>query len=373
MEELLKKINPNLSKLESFIKNNAAMELSNLSTPCYYPKTKRFYFEVLKLLNITDKDVKAYVKRIYKGTKAEKWVLWQDVGTNILLFIMHLFLKKNNQRAFLSTVTYYMIIQYSRLMHKQIKYCYEETFKYTLDNLTRIHLFHREKTISNAILYLGNEVQNRYKKNIKDWDIEKIILLISVARHRISQSVKSFAEHYYKNRKEGLGFKTQIEDPEDTEKANMYQFQIQQRGQRIIDDVLKKFTVYKTIDQKAITDSRKYSKVKASIAILIANKLTDPAFQEDIKIALQLFIKNLTKIEMLCGNQYPVYMKSLMGIKRISAQLQFKTQINILLKKLIKNTELEKPYEKYTSQTKYVINLFLAYYITGVMKNIICK
>ena len=373
MQELLNKINPNLYKLESFINNNAALELSNLSTPCYYPKTKRFYFEVLKILNITDKDVKAYVKRTYKGTKAEKWVLWQDVGTNILLFIMHLFLKHNKQKAFLSTVTYYMIIQYSRLMHKQIKYCYEETFKYTLDNLTRIHLFHREKTIANAILYLGNEIQNRYKKNIKDWDLEKIILLISVARHRISQSIKSFAEHYYKNRKEGLGFKTQIEDPEDAEKANMYQFQIQQRGQKIVDDIVKKFTIYRMIDKKAIIEAQKYSKAKTSIALLISNKLTDPAYQEDVKIALQLFIKDLKKMDMICGNKYPAYMKSLMGIKRISNKLQFKTQINILLKKLIKDTELEKPYEKYTNQTKYVINLYLAYYLSGVMKNILCK
>ena len=373
MEELLKKINPNLSKLELFINNNTARELSQISTPCYYPKTKRFYFELLKILDITNKDVKAYVKRTYKGTKAEKWLLWQDVGTNLLLFVMHLFLKNNKRKAFISTVTYYMIIQYSRLMHKQIKYCYEETFKYTLDHLTHIHLFHRETTISNAILYLGNEVRNRYEKDIKNWDIEKIILLISVARHRLSQSIKSFAEHYYKNRKEGLGFKTQIEDPEDAEKANMYQFQIQQRGQRVIDNVLKKLSVYKFIDKKSIVEAKKYSKVKTSIAILIANKLTDVKYQEDIKIALQMFIKKLTKIEMICGNQYPTYMKSLMGIKRVSAQLQFKTQINILLKKLIKSTEFEKIYEKYTTQTQYIINLYLAYYITGIMKNMLCK
>lgn len=373
MDILLNQVTPNLKRLESFMTINAAKELSQLAIPCYYPKTKRFYFELLKILNIKDKDVKEFVKRTYKGTKAEKWVLWKDVGTNLMIFIIHLFFKNNMKKAANITLIYYMIIQYSRLMHKQIKFCYEDTFKYTLDNMIKSHLFNREKTIPGSIYFLSDKIQKRFLIHIEHWDIDQIILFISVARHRISQSIKSFAEKYYKNRENGLGYKTQKEDSEDPEKANMYQFQIQQRGQKIIDDILKKLAIYKTIDRKSFDLSKKQSKIKTSIAILIVDKITDEKHSENIKIALQLFIKNLTNINMICGNQYINCVKSLMGIKRLSHKLQFKSQINILLKGLLKDINLQNQYFKYTSQTQFTINSFIAFYITGMIKTNICK
>ncbi|GAF87476.1 unnamed protein product, partial [marine sediment metagenome] len=103
MDELLSKVKPDLPKLKRFITTSAARELSALSAPCYYPKTKRFYFEILNILRITDKDFKSFVKRNYKGSKAEKWNLWKDAGTNILVFVMYLFLKNRDQKSFMST------------------------------------------------------------------------------------------------------------------------------------------------------------------------------------------------------------------------------------------------------------------------------
>ena len=373
MDILLNQVEPNLRKLEAFMTSNAARELSQLAVPCYYPKTKKFYFELLKILNIKDKDVKEFVKRTYKGTKAEHWVLWKDVGTNLMIFIIHLFLKNNMKKAATTTLVYYMIIQYSRLMHKQIKYCYEDTFKYTLDHIIKTHLFNREKTIPGSLYFLSDKVQKRFLIHIENWNVDQIILFISIARHRISQSIKSFAESYYKNRKEGLGYKTQVEDSEDPDKANMYQFQIQQRGQKVIDDILKNLAIYKTVDRKSFDIAKKQSKIKTSIATLITDKITDKKHSENIKIALQLFIKDLTDINMICGDQYTNYVKSLMGIKRLSQTIQFKSQINILLKGLLKDMKLEDQYSKYTPQTQFTINSFIAFYITGMIRTNICK
>ena len=370
MEELLNKIKPDLPKLKRFISNSAAKELSALSTPCYYPKTKRFYSEVLSLLQIKNDDFKSFVKRNYKGTKAEKWNLWRDPGTNILVFVMYLFLKNKDQKAFDSTMVYYMIIQYSRLMHKQMKYCYEDTFKYTLDNLTRTHLFFREKSIPNSLFYLADVIKKRYQDDIANWDLEKIIAFIGVARHRISQSVKSFAQNYYRYRKDGAVIKTQNEESDDNE--NMYQYQVLQRGQKIVDEITKKITIYKVIDRKSFDEAKKISKVKTSIATLIVDKLTNDTNQNNIKIALQLFIKNLKDVNMICGKMYIVYVKRLMAIKRTTAQLYFKAQINILLKNILKDMKFTESYENYTSQTQFIINSFLAFYLTGIVKNNLC-
>ena len=371
MEKLLNQINPDMSKLKRFITTSTAKELSELSTPCYYPKTKRFYYELLNSLGIKDKDFKDFVKRIYKGTKAERWVLWKDPGTNLLVFIMYLFLKEKDQTSFASTLVYYMIIQYSRLMHKQIKYCYEDTFKYTLDNLTRTHLFFREKSIPNSLYYLANELKKKYQRDISDYNIEKVIAFIGVSRHRISQSIKSFAENYYKFRKEGEAIKTQVEDMDD--ESNIYQYKVLERGQKIIDDVTKKITIYKVIDRKAFDEAKIISKIKTSIATLMVDKLTNEKNYDNIKIILKLFIKDLTDVSMICGREYHSYVKKLMAVKRTTAQIYFKSQINILLMEVLKDMKFMETYQKYTAQTQFIISSFLAFYITGVMRNILCK
>lgn len=371
MEELLQKTNGNLNRVKQYITRNAARELSALSEPCYYPKTKRVYFEILNALNINDKEFKSFVNRNYKGTKAEKWALWKDPLTNLLIYVMHLFLKNNDIRAFASTMVFYMIIQYSRLMNKQIRYCDPDAFKYTLDTLTRTHLFFREKSIPNSLYYLAQIMQQTYKEDIKEWDIERLILFIGAARHRISQSVKSFAENYYRNKKAGVSIKTQVE-PTDDEEGPTYQLKVFERGTKAIESAASKITSYRVTDRKALEDAKKYSKIKTSIATLIVNELSNPKYYDDIRIALQLFLKDVTSVSMICGDDYAPHVKRLMAIKRTTAQLYFKAQINITLMKILKAIDFEKTYQKYTSQTQFIINAFLAYYITGVLRNTLC-
>jgi hypothetical protein len=370
MKDLLSKAKVDLPKLTKYFNRAAANELSSISQPCYYPKTKKFYFDVLHLLKLTDRDVKNFVKRIYKGTKAENWVLWKDPGTNILIFIMYLFLKNKNISGFKSVLLYYMIIQYSRLMNKQIKYCDEAAFSYALDTLTRTHLFFREKSISNALYHLTTQVGKTYEKDIKEWNIDNIIMFISVARHRISQSVKSFAEHYYNAKKHNVGIKTQAEIED--EEGKVQQYKVLERGQKIIDEVIKKLTVYKVVDRKSFDEAKQLSKIKTSIAVMIADKIKNDKYSNDIKIILQLFLKNITNVNMICGKESHTHVRKLMALKRTTDTVYFKSQINVLLIKIINDLEMTNEYNSYTQQTKFIINIFLAYYLTLVLKNILC-
>ena len=373
MEILHAKINPNKAKLKKFITTSAARELSQISTPCYYPKTKRFYFELLNILKIKDKDMKEFVKRTYKGTKAEKFQLTNDVGTNILVFVMHYFLKERDISAFSATMVYFMIIQYARLMYKQIKYCHEDTFKYTLDTLTRTHLFFREKSIPNSLYYLSKQMESNYKDDIKDWDVDRIIAFLSSARTRISQSVKSFAEAYYRNRKSGAMIKTQGEIDDEGENSSSYQYQVLEKGQKIVDDITKKITTYKIIDRKAFDEAKQISKIKTSIATIIANGVTKEKHFNNVKMALQLFVKEAKTVDMVCGDGFYTYVKRMMAVKRTVAQLYFKAQINILLTYILKDVGFFKTYEKYTSQTQFIINSFLAFYLTIMVRRSVCN
>ncbi len=370
MDELLTKLNPDYTKLKRYVINSTARELSNLSAPCYYPKTKRTYYELINILKVTDKDFKAFVKRNYKGTKAEKWNLWKDPGTNLLILVLHLFLMKKDKPAYSTTMVYYMIIQYSRLMHKQMKYCDEDAFKYTLDNLTRTHLFFREKTIPNSLFYLSKAMQTNFTSDIAAWNKDGIIAFIGSARHRISQSVKSFAQSYYRNKQQGLSIKTQNDEQDD--EANRYQYKVLERGQKIVDQVSKKITIYKLVDKKAFEEAKKISKVKSSIAVLVAQALTNEKNFNNIKMTLQVFIKEVKNVDMICGSVYYEYVKKLMALKRTNSQLYFKAQINILVIDILKDIKLYDVYDKYTSQTQFIINSFLAFYLTLILRDSLC-
>lgn len=370
MDELLKKITINLPTLKRYIVNIAAKELSELSTPCYFARTKKFPFEILHILKITDKDFKEFIKRNNKGTKAEKWLLPNDLGSMLLVFLMYLFLKNRDQGAYSATMVFFMIVHYSRLLQKQIKYCYEDTFKYTLDTLTKTHLFAREKTIPNSLFFLANALKKTFTKDIASWDKDRIFLFMAEARSRISQSLKSFAESYYKNREAGSSIKTQNEPSDDEE--NIYQYKVLQKGQKAIDDVAKKITTYKVVDRKALEDAKTVSKVKTSVATVIANELTNEKYFNNIKILLQLYVKELTSVKMICGDEYYIYVKKLMAIKRTTAQLYFKAQVLVLLTDILQSLKLTNTYKSYTSQTQFIINSFLAFYITSIFRNTLC-
>ena len=370
MEELINKAQINIPQLHRYIKMAAAFELSKLSEPCYYPPLKKPYHEMLRQLRISDPDLKAFIKRMYKGTRAEKWNLWRMPDHNLMLFIMHIFLKNRKKDAYEAAMLYYMIRQYAHLINKQMKYCNVDLFRYALENLTKTHLFSREKTIGNSILYLSKELQKKFTKDIAAWDVDKLIDFISVSRHRISQSVKSFAEHYYRSHKEGTRIKTHPEADEDPE--GMQQLMTLEKGKRVIENTVKKITVYKTIDRKAFDESKKVTKIRSSIADMMIKSLPELKYSENIKTILQLFVKDATKTSFICGPGYYKYARRLMSVKRTRSKVYFKQQVNVLVMKILKENDFIGTYNSYTSQTQFIINSFLGHYLTMVLRNTIC-
>lgn len=371
MQLLLNKTkNIDYNKLKKFMLKISTYELSKLSEDCYYPSTKRNYFELLNICKLTSKDMIEYVKRFYQGTPAKNWRLQKDPYTNLLIFIMHLFLLRKDLIGYQASMIYFIVRYYSNLMHKQIKWCNKDTFRYTLEHLTKVHLFTREKTIPNSLYFLAKEMEKNHTKNIKAGDVNGIISFISKSRHRISQSIKSFAEGYYRFSKEGLSIKTQKEEPDN--KENIHQYQVLVKGERTIDNIVKKITVYKIVDKKALNEAKKLTRIKMGVATEIANKLKDTEYSDIIKTILKLFIKDLKDIKYLCGKDYYNYVKKLMAVKRSSLNIYYKQQINILLLKIIEEINYLKIYKSFTSQTQFLLNSYLSYYLTLSLRNEIC-
>lgn len=373
MEILLERSKINEKLLQRVMLKLTSDDVNNLSQPCYIPGHKREYHIILNATGLTDKDIKDFVKRTYKGTIAQNFNIANEPGTNLLLFIMWYALKMKNETLYYATLVYHMIRQYGHVMKRHFKqFCNPEVFEYAMETLTKTHLFYREKTIANSLFHLAKEVQKKYTKDIKTFNVDGIIQFISVSRHRISQSVKSFAEHYYRAWKSGDAIKVQGDQSDDEAENNYQQQQKQERGKQLIDSVVKKITVYKEIDNVSLKESIRITRIKPVIADLIVKDLKDIKYSDEIRLILQLFIKEINNRTMLCGSGYELYVKKLMAVKRTNSRIYFKQQISIITTKVMKSIGYLQTFESYTNQTKFMINTFVAFYLTMIIRNMAC-
>ena len=370
MKELLQKAKMNDAQLKSLVSRVVAKNLSALSEPCFYPELKKNFFEFVKATGLTEKDIKDFVKRRWKGRKEASFSTNVNPIANFYVFLLQYFLYKNDKQTYNYFMILYILRHYSSLIHKHFKFCNPDTFKYTLEVLTKTHLFLRERTISNAIYYMAQEMIRRWTNSLKTNDLDGIGLFMREARHRVSQSVKSFAQTYYKISEEGAGMQTSEIPSEEDE--NSYQIQTSDKYTRLIDDITKKITVYRFTDRAIQEEARKLSKISASLATQIVTKLNDPKNSDLIRIILKLYLKELKEVKQICGKEYEGYVRQLMSLKRTKSKIYFKQQINILLLNILKDFDYLPKYQNLTNQTQFLVNLFLAYYLTMLVRRTVC-
>ena len=345
-------------------------ELSKLVEPCYYPPVKKHFYEILHMVGLQERDIKDFRNRFYAGLGAKAGLLVMELQTNLLIFVMYSALRKRDMILYQSTMNYMGIRYYSNLMHRQIPYCNIDVFKYALEHLTKTHLFAREKTIPSAITFLSSEMIKAHTNYIKEANSDKIADFIMVYRHRLAQSIRSFAELYYRAAKEGVAIKKPYEPEEGMEDST--NLQRVEKASKVIEQIVKKITVYKIIDEKAIDEAKKLTKVSAVLAQQIASSLCDLKYSDDIKMILHLFLKDISSVKQVCGKDYYNYVKKLMAVKRLGNKVSFKLAVGDTLMKIVIDLKYVDRYDRFTTQTKFVINLYLAYYITMVLRNSVC-
>jgi len=372
MEQLLAKAKIKDGPLKSAISRIIAKNLGSLSEPCFYPEMKKTYYDLLKLTGLTEKDIKEFKKRRWHGKKEAKFATNMNDIANFYVFLLQYYLSKRDRQMYNYVMVMYIIRHYANLMHKHFKYCNPDVFKYALETLTKTHLFAREKTISNALYYMSQEMTRRWTTALTKGDLDAIGMFMRESRHRVSQSIKSFAQTYYKVSEEGVGIKTG-ESPTDDDDGNEYQEQTQAKSTKLIDDITQKITVYRYVDRKAQEEARKISKINASLATQIISKLNNTKHSDKIRLILKLYVKDLTNAKQICGKEYEKYIRQLMNIKRTKLKIYFKQQVNLLLIDLLKEFGYSTKYSKLTSQTQFLINLFLAYYLTLILRSTVCK
>jgi len=372
MEELLKKAKIDYQTLKHELNRSVAYNLSSLAEPCFYPELKKKYYEFLSLCGLNEPDMREFTKRKWKGTIYQKYNLHiiVDPITNFYIFLMQYFLKKRDIAAYKNMMLFHYIRNYTNYLSQNLDYCISDSFKYALEILTKNHLFIREGTIGNALYYLAMEGIRQWTEVIEKNDLDGMAKFISGSRHRVAQSTRSFLKAYYQSMKEGSGFKPTLEPTEDEE--NSYQKEVTEKVSKQIENIIKKIAVYKTVDIKAQEEAREFSKINSSVATIIASGIGDTKYIDNLRIILKLYVKSLTASNQLCGKDFYDYVRTLMSVKRTRSRLFFKQQINILLIDILSRKRYKSTYEKLTPQTQFLINLYLAYYITIVFRNSVC-
>lgn len=375
MKILLDKSKIDHNNLKKFLLKITANELLNLSENCYYPKLKKYYFNLLQFTGQTEKSSKELMNNFYKEIKEKKLTylmrIHDDPITNLIVFIMNYFLVEQDIMGYSTASTYFVIRNYANLIHRQMIFCDPDAYRYAMEHLAKTHLFIREKTLPNSLYFMAKEIMKKYSIGISEGDPIEIAKMITETRTRIQQSLRSFAEIYYKSKESNAVIKNPYESENDTEDKK-YQEQSQDRFDRIVDTISKKICVYKYIDKKAIIDAKTITKINISLATLLSNTLTDVRYLDNVKLILKLFIKDMTSVKTICGKEYLNYLRNLMSIKRTTSVIYFKQQIAEIVEKIIDDINYREKYTNLSSQSKFMINLYIALYLTMILKNTLC-
>jgi len=368
MDDLLLKASIQEDELKSYIVRMASDELGKLSEPCYYPEIPRHYHAILRFTGLAEADIRQSFKGFFRGVKEAPLTIHRDPKSQILIFLMHYFLKKRDIQSYVSTLLYYILKAYSNLMWKRIQFCYKDTFRYTLEHLSKTHLFNREKSIAGAMHYIMEEMQNKYTSAFLSKDAKSIALFMTESRSRVRQSITSFQNAYYKFRKEGLKYR----EPYVGEEGEEFEYQTLERRNMLVDNITKSITVYREIDEKALIEAKRETKVRESLAKRIVEELANITYQENIRIIVDLFVRDIKSTSSICGKDFFPYVKSLMAIKKTNKPIYFKQQINELLIKILKSIKMFQAFVQLTPQSKSLVGSFLAFYIAMFLKNKIC-
>jgi hypothetical protein len=378
MQILLQKAKIDHVAIKETVNRLTSRSLSRMTEACYFPSHKELYFTLLNQTGLLDSEVKEFTKRKWKGRKEAAFKLHMDPAANFHIFLMQYFLNKNDEDGYKMMMLIFMIRYYSNLANKSFPQgCKPDVWKHALNVLTKTHLFIREKSIPNAIYFLSTEMVRIWTSAIKSDNLDGVSRFIQDARTRISQSIKSFAETYYRISAEGGGIGTTKTDaPEDEDNPEEPSFvtthQETDPREKIVDPIVKKIVIYKVYEQHIFDEAKNLSKANATLAKTFTTALPNLKYAENIRMILRLYLKEIKTTDFICGKKYYDYVRSLMTIKRTKSEIYFKQQVIILTNAIAKDDKLLKGFSKLTTQTQFSIALFLAYYITLYVRDSYC-
>jgi len=374
MEILDKKIKFNPQRVYRLIAKEVGVHLNALSEPCAEIHTKLFQFKLYRELGVDEKFVRNAAKQNANeaGTKG-KGSTYRVPFTFILGYLYYRFAKANKEKMAEDILIYFMIKAYGGSYHKFLpNFCNPDVFRYTMENVVKVHLFLKHKTIASALVFLTKHIHKKFYTKIKnsEWNPELMIRFMHDGKDRVNQSTRSFMNAYHRNIVDGKSIGSEKEAPSDDDK-NMFQTTTADTGKTAaIERFLKSMYVYKNYDRKAIEEAKTISRVKNNLAEGIITIIHNKSSQDNVKIILTSFLKEILDTSSLCGPNFFKIVKKFMMVRNYKDSFLFRNLIVVFT-----NSMFESIYStsgKTSQRDKISLELFVALYITISFRNLFC-
>jgi len=370
------KFNPVL--IHRLIAREAGRHINGLSEPCYSVDTKKFQYIVYRHLGVDEKDWKAAAKESEDtlGPKG-KGDTSRVPFTFALTYLVYRYIKANKIKMANDILLYHFVKTYGSLREKYFpKFCDSDTFRYTIDNLVKVHAFYREKTVAGALIYWTVATNKRWFQKIKnsqEWNPELMHDYMVEIRNKVNQSTRSFTQAYMRNIEDGKKVSAEKE-AENADEKNLLQTTTSASGQAAIEKYLKSVYVYKNKDNKAAVDAKKFSRAKNNLAEMVIPMILDKSFEENIKTILTNFYKELMNqhmdAESMCGEKMIRLVRKLMLIRNYKDTYAFKSLVVSLTDSMV--DRLDPMARKMTIRDRVNLDTFVALYITIRFRNLFC-
>jgi hypothetical protein len=274
--------------IHKYISRIIGSELAAISRPCYLPKLIRYQEDLKSTLHISDEDlIKFKNKNIsldYGPLKA-----FSDKYTLLLMASILYFCRNNQFEAAKLFFDFLALKQYYNTIHKHFKFCNEDIFKLALDGVSHRHLFKSKGSISAAISFLSTEVFNKHRKELCSPIITdlKLLAIFYELRQRIAQSVRSFAQLYYKLSAEKHGPAAAKDEA------------FEDRLAMVADKVSSMICTYGNVDERVLALAVAKSGIRREIGKLIVSEISSPDHRQQVKFLITLF-NHILPLKNIC-------------------------------------------------------------------------
>ena len=363
------------SSLHRYIVNAISEEFSNMVENCYYPKVSKnskLYKDLLYMTKSREQNLIKYATEKFTpktvGDKSKSKFLY-DPYTNLLILIVQDFLKNKDVSGAESAFHLFALRYYTNILYKgttpknsHTKICNPDYFQSALDKLSKNHMFVKQKTIPNSIMYYSRIILRKYMKAIIDDDPNLIATMIIEIRSRIAQSMRSFFKHYYLAKEE----KTQlIQSKEEMD----YDRSHEEKLRMFVNRISKDMCIYGRVDHQAAQQASSLIKFNKKLSEEYAKVLSNPMFSEEVDISMFLLIKEIRDISIVRQIAFIDYVQKLMSIKVTKKTIYFKKIINDIHIKVIRKLNLEKWFDGLSVQSKSISRNFIAYYFAFYIRH----
>lgn len=262
-------------------------ELNNVSKPCEKIKLTRYWKDIQYKLGIDKTFLNEFRKNINRRYSSFK-VLNDDTNLIILIPIIY-YIRINEKEIVTSFYNLWSLKFYSNIVHRFFpKFCNPEIWKATLNKIPNKHNFSKKHGIGNTLIYFAETERDRFLPLIyrlsTDDDISPILVnMTSGLRTKIFQSMRSFAETYYRINEKGLDSSSTDEDEEKLSSDTKY----------IMQKIIMLICGYNEVDNRALTKACSISRLKQDLMEDLIFDLSTYKTRDDLEFVLTLLIRFL--------------------------------------------------------------------------------